>query len=116
MCAEIVALKNEQDFDSRKFAICQDVERATPQALKNGIFFFADISRNQVEEASLELLHFLAEKGEGATVSKKILSRQFPNNLQNHLELAIRRELIEEVDDAYRFQVELIRRWFTGSR
>lgn len=93
--------------------LSRDVEQVVPEALSSGsVFFFADIERNQVNADGLELLRFLAEKGEGATISKKVLSRQFPDNLDSSLNLLLRRELIEQVGDGYRFQVELIRRWF----
>jgi hypothetical protein len=37
--------------------------------------------------------------------------QQFPD-ADITFNLLLQRELIEEVDDGYRFQVELIRRWF----
>ena len=40
------------------------------------------------------------------------LARQFPTGLNRSLNLLTRRELIEPADGGYRFQVELIRRWF----
>jgi AAA+ ATPase superfamily predicted ATPase len=112
LCAEIVALKNELHPTRRRLATSRDVEQAVREALSSGSFFFADIERNQVNAEGLELLRFLAAKGEGATVSKKALSRQFPNRLDSSLNLLLRRELIEQVGDGYRYQVELIRRWF----
>jgi AAA+ ATPase superfamily predicted ATPase len=116
LCAEIVALKNEQDPTHRRLATLRDVDRAAPKALSSGSFFFADIERNQVNAAGLELLRFLAAKGEGIIVTKKALSRQFPDELNSTLDLLLRREFIEQVGDGYRFQVELIRRWFAKAR
>lgn len=116
LCAEIVALKNEQDSAHRRLATLRNVERAVPEALSSGSFFFADIQNNQVNTAALELLRFLAAKGEGATISKKALSREFPDGLNSTLDLLVQRELIEQVGDGYRFQVELIRRWFAQTR
>jgi len=40
----------------------------------------------------------------------------FPAELDRTLNLLTRRELIELADGGYRFQVELIRRWFARSR
>jgi len=54
--------------------------------------------------------------GERAVVSREALARQFPNELDRTLDLLTRRELIESADGGYRFQVELIQRWFTRSR
>jgi hypothetical protein len=112
LCAEIVALKNEQDPAIRRLARLADVEAAVPEALSHGSFFFADIQQNQVDAAGLALLRFLAAQGEGAVVSREALARQFPAELDRTLDLLTRRELIEPADGGYRFQVELIRRWF----
>ncbi|MFB2876056.1 AAA family ATPase [Floridanema aerugineum] len=133
LCAEIIYLKNEQDPSVRRLATLADVEAAVPAALSSGSFFFADIQNNQVGAGladnslsqnhnlspkpaptnALALLRFIAAQGEGATVSREVLSRQFADNLDSILELLLRRELIEEIAAGYRFQVELIRRWFT---
>jgi AAA+ ATPase superfamily predicted ATPase len=112
LCEQIVAIKNEQNPTHRQLATIWDVEQAVPEALSSGSMIFTEIAGNQVNAASLELLRFLAAKGEGATVSKKALSRQFPDNLDSTLNLLLRRELIEQDGDGYCFQVELIRRWF----
>jgi len=112
LCAEIVALKNEQDPAVRRLALLADVEAAVPEALSHGSFFFADIQHNQVDAAGLVLLHFLATQGEQAVVSREALACHFPDDLDRTLDLLTRRELIEPADGGYRFQVELIRRWF----
>jgi len=39
-------------------------------------------------------------------------ARHFPHELDRTLDLLTRCELIEPADGGYRFQVELIRRWF----
>ncbi|NEU75229.1 ATP-binding protein [Hassallia byssoidea VB512170] len=112
LCNEIVDIKNQQRPGSRRLATSKEVEAAVPQALTNGSFFFADIQNNQIKESELKVLRFLAEKGEGITVSKKALSRDFPDSFDSSINLLLRRELIEEAEDGYRFQVELIRQWF----
>lgn len=116
LCAEIVVLKNEQDPSIRRLATLADVEEAVSEALSSGQMFFLDIQNNQVNADGLEILRFLAAQGEGALVSKETLSREFPDNLDSTLDLLLRRELIEPVGDRYRFQVELIRRWFDKAR
>jgi len=83
-----------------------------PEALSHGSFFFADIQQNQVDATGLALLRFLATQGEGALVSRQALAPHFPDELDRTLDLPARRELIEPADGGYRFQVELIRRWF----
>jgi hypothetical protein len=116
LCAEIVALKNEQPLAIRRSARLADVEAAVPEALSHGSFFFADIQQNQVDAAGLALLRFLAAQGEEAVVSRDVLARHFLHELDRTLDLLTRRELIEPADGGYRFQVEMIRRWFTRSR
>lgn len=111
LCPEIVALKNEQDPSIRRLATLADVEAAIPEAISVGSFFFADIQNNQIDAAGLAILRFLAAQGEGAIVSRKTILQQFPDEY-DALDLLLQRELIEKVGDGYRFQVELIRRWF----
>ncbi|MEH1974769.1 MAG: AAA family ATPase [Nostoc sp.] len=110
LCAEIIVLKNEQDPSMRRLATLADVEAAIPEALQSGGFFFADIQNNQVDATGQAILRFIAAQGEGAIVSRQTLLQQFPNEIT--FNLLLQRELIEEVDDGYSFQVELIRRWF----
>ncbi|WP_180277560.1 AAA family ATPase [Nostoc sp. 'Peltigera malacea cyanobiont' DB3992] len=111
LCAEIIVLKNEQDPSIRRLATLADVEAAIPEALQSGGFFFADIQNNQVDATGQAILRFIAAQGEGAIVSHQTLLQQFPD-ADITFNLLLQRELIEEVDDGYRFQVELIRRWF----
>ena len=49
-----------------------------------------------------------------AAISQENLARQLPDldDLDQTLALLSRRELIETIKGGYRFQVELIRRWF----
>ena len=114
LCAEIIALKNEQDPSIRRLATLADVEAAIPEALSVGSFFFADIQSNQADAAGLAILQFLAAQGEGATVSRLTILQHFPDQY-DALNLLLQRELIEEVNEGYRFQVEFIRRWFASS-
>jgi hypothetical protein len=116
LCYEIVVVKNSQDATLRRLARVSDVEAAVPRALDSGSFFFADIQQNQVNKAGLDLLRLMATRGEGAITSREALVRhsqaQFADELDLTLDLLLRRDLIETADGGYRFQVELIRRWF----
>jgi len=114
LCGEIVVLKNEQDSSIRRLATLADVEAAVPEALGTGSFVFADIQNNQADATGLAILQFLAAQGEGAIVSRQTILQHFPDKY-NALNLLLQRELIEEVSEGYRFQVELIRRWFASS-
>jgi hypothetical protein len=111
LCAEIIALKNEQDPSIRRLATLADVEAAIPEAFKSGGFFFADIQNNQVDDNGRAILRFIAAQGEGAIALHQTLSQQFPHTDITR-KLLLQRELIEEVGEGDRFQVELIRRWF----
>lgn len=117
LCAEIVTLKNEQPPSSRRLVQLAEVEAAVPEAFSHGKFFFLDIQHNQINAAGLALLCFLARQGEGTVVSRANLAQsvQPSADLDQTLARLNRRELIEEVDGGYRFQVELIRRWFEGN-
>jgi hypothetical protein len=118
LCAEIVALKNEQLPAVRRSARLIDVEEAVPKALDHGSFFFADVKQNQVDESGAALLRtlaFLAE--ETAAVSRENLvdsvAAFLPSTELTPVLTRLRqRELVEQQNGAFRFQVELIRRWF----
>jgi hypothetical protein len=112
LCEEIVGLKNEQDPAIRRLARLSDVEAAIEDAMSRGAMFFSDIERNQVDANGVELLRFIAARGEGAIVSQVDLAHRFGENLEPALELPLRRDVIEPVNGGYRFQVEMIRRWF----
>lgn len=110
LCSEIIVLKNEQDPAVRRLATLADVEAAIPEALSSGSMFFSDID-HQINANALAVLRDLA--AEGSAVSRATLLSRFPHNWQEAIDLLSRRELIELTPDGYRFQVELIRRWFT---
>jgi hypothetical protein len=120
LCEEIVTLKNEQEPAQRRLARLADVEAAVPAALSHGRLFFDDIQYNQIDKAGVDLLCYLAAQGAGTVVSRQALEKRSAqrNEFAHTLELLLQRDLIEPVDKGYRFQVELIRRWFaqqTGS-
>ncbi len=114
LCSEIVELKNTQPIEKRRLAALGDVEDAIPQALMTGAFFFNDIAYNQIEEAALDVLHFIAKAGEEGCVRQTALQEKFSEGLLHHLKQLKRRELIENCGSnehpAYRIQVEMIRR------
>jgi len=113
LCGEIVLLKDQQTPDKRLQVKVDEVEMAIASALKHGSMFFADIEQNQVGEIGQMVLRFIASQGEGAVVNRQDLEAQFPSDLKATLELLELREVIEEQDSGYRFQIEMVRRWFT---
>ncbi|MCL4868469.1 MAG: ATP-binding protein [Anaerolineae bacterium] len=113
LCAEIVALKNEQPPANRRLAQVEDVNAAAPLALTHGSFFFADIERNQVSGDGLAFLRWLARQGEAAAVTPaQITTWQSESDPTTLLLPLFQRELIEQVDGTYRFQIPLIQHWF----
>lgn len=112
ICFELVMLKNEQPPGQRFLVTQSDVEEAAKRSLSSISFFFADIRNAQINPETTAILDYLADKGEGGTATYDEWSVRFPRNLDDHLALAMKRDLIEPVDGAYKFQVEMIRRWF----
>ena len=114
LCAEVVALKNEQPPAMRRLATVADVETAVPLALSHGSFFFADIEQNQVDAVGREILRLLAQVAEGTAVSRQTLVDYIPSlmALEESLSHLQRRELIQTAADGYQFRVEMVRRWF----
>ena len=112
LCAEIVVLKNEQEPEYRRHATVADVDAAIPEALMSGSMFFSDLERNQLDKDSRAVLRAIANQGEGAIAPQDQLLADYPDILEQALEHLIQRELIEKIDNGYRIQVELIRRWF----
>ena len=114
LCYELVTLKNEQSTTERRLVRLADVEQAVARAFESGSFFFADIERNQIDAGERVLLRFIAAQGEGAVVSRAALAGQVEPtaDLDQMLARLVQRDLLEAVEEGYRFQVELIRRWF----
>jgi hypothetical protein len=117
LCHEIVALKNQQAPTERRLARLADVETAVGQALAHGDLYFADIYYNRVDEAGLTLLTHLAAQGEGGTLSQAALADRVGTlpDLRQTLTHLCQRELLENSRAGYRFQIELVRRWFEQS-
>ncbi len=120
LCAEIVALKNDQDPSIRRLATLADIEAAIPEALEHGSMFFSDIERNQLDAPALAVLRYCAQQGEAVIISKSELEQRFSadsegaitSGVSEAIDLLLRRELIETKQSGYSIQLELIRRWF----
>jgi hypothetical protein len=112
LCAEMVAVKNEQALAVRRRAEVSDVELAAEAALRAGSLFFADIMYNQVDQAGQTTLRYLAAMGPEAVCDHTRLVAHAGADGAAVLARLLRRDLLERVNGGYRFQVELIRRWF----
>jgi hypothetical protein len=111
LCAEIIALKNEQDPNIRRLATLTDVESAIPAALEHGSLFFINIE-HQLDTPALTVLRYLARQGEATITIKSELERLFLVGLERSIKLLMNYELIEVKATGYAIQIELIRRWF----
>jgi hypothetical protein len=103
LCYEIVGLKNEQSRERRYQTSVSDVEEAADQVLKRGRLFFLDIARNQLSPEAHLLAKRIARGYAGAVAEGEALYQ------------LLRRDVVEPAGAVYRFQVELIRRWFAGA-
>ncbi len=113
LCTVLIAAKNRQPLTRRRLVELADILGAIPETLQRGSLFFADIERNQVTKREQTVLRTLAQQGEGAVVPAAGLGEL--DGLEQVLAQLMRRDLIEAVAGGYRFQVELIRRWFNRS-
>jgi hypothetical protein len=115
LCSEVVAVKNEQPAADRRHATLADVEIAAREALHHGSLFFTDIEHNQVDEVGTIILRRLAAHGEGAVAPLAVLADALLEGRVNAaLERLLQRDLVEQSGGSYRFQVELVRRWFAS--
>jgi hypothetical protein len=112
LCGELVTLKDRQSVEKRLYVQLEDVEAVLPQVFENGGFFFADIEQNQVDDKGRAILYFLATQGEGVVVSQEMLQAQFDFEVKVTLRELLQRELVEEGNGGWHFQVELVRQWF----
>jgi hypothetical protein len=113
VCYELVALKNEQEVGQRFLVKIEDVEAAASRALDSGSFFFADVRNAQLTPGATAMLDYLASLGATGEITSAEWRQRFPDRFEENMALAIKRDLIEEINGSYRFQVEMMRRWFT---
>ena len=116
LCREIVNLKNDQTIELRMLVIPSDVEEAVWVAIgeKSSMFFDA-IGLREINSDGTAILRHIANYGEGAIVRQKNLTHICPNTIKQTIDLLLKREFIEYAEGGFRFQVELIRRWFTNT-
>lgn len=138
LCSEIVEVKNQQTLSVRLKVRPNDVENAVSAALGSGAMFFSDIRQTQIDESGYRVLKFIADElrakpnassssklldsifgrktvGLRRSVPRSTLVTKFGARLENSLSLLMQRDLIEQEDGGYRFQVELIQKWFEQS-
>lgn len=111
LCREIVVLKNQQNLESRFLVGLPEVEAVVPKALETGMSIFVTFEQ-KATDAGNTLLRYMATWGEKALINQEQLVPHCPTELEIVLKLLQQLELIEEVAGAYRFQIELFRRWY----
>jgi len=112
ICYELVMLKNEQLPQKRFTAVLSDVDEAARRSLASISFFFVDMRGSQINPGTAAMLDYLADRGEGGRIAHSEWTERFPANFDQNLALALKRDLVEQVDGGYRFQIEMVRRWF----
>ena len=114
LCREIVNLKNEQSVHLRNRVTIKDVESSAKVALQTGSEFFSNIKLNQIDDDGKKLLHWLSQNSAEHGLSFDEIVKEVPTHfpLQQALHKLLQREIIEEQNGNYRFQVRLIRDWF----
>ncbi|HAI70385.1 MAG TPA: hypothetical protein DCM38_13235 [Gammaproteobacteria bacterium] len=111
LCKEIVLFKNGQAAHKRRWVQQDEVEAIIANSLKSGRNYFSHISNRSAAEQAL--LHVLAKEGEGAVLSQKVLAEACQvESIEETLSHLVQSGFIESTPLGYRFQVELIRRWF----
>jgi len=111
LCKEIVLFKNGQAAHQRRWVQQDEVEAVIANSLKTGRNYFSHISNRSAAEQAL--LHFLARQGEGAVLTQKKLAEACQvESIEDTLSRLVQSGFIELTPLGYRFQVELIRRWF----
>jgi hypothetical protein len=110
LCQEIVTLKNEQALAQRRLVHRDDVEASIAQALQVHENYFR-YQRSQFDENAQKVLRHIATLGPHAVASHGALLSIFGDQLDAALNRLLRRDLLEECDEGYRFQVELVRRY-----
>lgn len=109
LCSEIIMRKNGQPVELRRLATKEDVEDAAREVLIRGHQFFADIAYHQIPQDARSILSQFSATPTGESV---YFPPEFPPTDKMMLRELIHRDLIERSGTGYRFQVELIRRWF----
>ncbi len=112
ICYELVMLKNEQPSHKRYLVTVRDVEEAANRTLSSNSFFFVDVRGPQINPQTAAMLDHLASLGPEAAISRDEWAVHFPENFEANLALSLKRDLVEEENGLFHFQVEMIRRWF----
>ena len=112
LCHALINVKNSQDVPRRRLACYADVEEAIGSALTAGHLSFTDIQQNQVNATDRAILHWIATASEQDVVTDATLAHIFGQPAEHLLAQLLRRDLLEPIEGGYRFQIELLRRWF----
>ena len=111
LCYELVTLKNAQPVSQRYLSTPADVEAAAEQVLETGTFFFADY-RQRIPAEAAPMLGSLAARGAHGSLPPNEWRSLHPTNFEAHMRALLQRDIIENSAEGYRFQIELVRRWF----
>lgn len=111
VCSELIMLKNMQEPGlNRKLATLDDTKKAVEQTLNSAVLYFMGVM-NLVENPELSLLQDLANLGSKGVFSNTDILKysSTPNKI---IERLTQLDVLEKVNDKYRFQIEMHRLWF----
>ena len=92
-----------------------EVESAVPQALREGTaFYFLDIQRNQAGDDGCALLTHIASAGGPAGLAVDRLHEAGKHHVDDVIQRLMRHRILVIDNGIAKFQIELVRRWFTG--
>ncbi len=114
LCKAIVGIKNNQATEHKAYVTATDVEAAVPIALQSATQFLIYIQQT-AGELGQKVLLFIAKQGENTAfnISQLPFDRE---TLKTCLHNLVQQEIIEQnKNEAYQFQVEMMRRWFINS-
>ena len=112
-CQELV---NYLNAEHRLFARVDDVEVAFERALERGEFHFTELWKTTAD-LEREILTTVA-RGDGPLALRRLqkATKAKASELSEALERLCRHDFLERADGGYRFQVELMRRWWEKRR
>lgn len=111
LCQELVHLLNER---GEREATVADVATVIPRAFSRGSTLYFQYLRDDAGPEGNAILTRLAKAGPKAALAASVLTGNQPA-FQGALQRLLDRDLVEEVEDGIRFEVELVRRWWESN-
>ncbi len=108
-CRELVNSLNESE---RLFATYDDVKLAISSTLTSGTVYFQDLYYGRESDENQRIvMSSIAKAGSLSFLQLKSITGLGENTLRQSLRQLIHRDVLEQIEFDYRFQVELVKRW-----